>query len=150
MYDISRPHQLPKFGRCELAGGATVYPLRNKALARMIRQAFERLPRIVPGVELNRFNLFHAHLVAPDLLLFHAFEYPRDIGTNLGFCQQHSSVSSHHPNYRKRNVLHRLGSSFFHVVPCTSDDVACTVVAAHELGSFYFLPEFNEVFFAPL
>jgi hypothetical protein len=63
-------------------------------------------------VNLNRFDLFHAHmfLAAGGLgLLFHAAEYPQrgpDFPIDLGFCQRASSLPYSEEGMNWRNLLY--------------------------------------------
>jgi len=68
----------------------------------------------LPPVQLNRFDLFHAHLFLEHEtgeigLLFHAQEYPafseEDFPYCLGFCQEGSSVTYCPERMSQRNVL---------------------------------------------
>lgn len=55
---------------------------KNQVNNDFFQNIFHRIEKSFPEITLNRINLFHAHLIqTPDdfLLVFHAFEYPRDL-----------------------------------------------------------------------
>ena len=65
-------------------------------------------------IDLNRFDLFHAHLFRPHGhpglgLLFHAAEYPArspDFAVNLGYCQTNSTLAYTDVRMDRRNIIY--------------------------------------------
>jgi hypothetical protein len=164
-YDVVRVRPEPTFGPCHLADGRVLYALADGDTDARLQRAFRKACALVPGVELSRFNLFHAHVVLPAaasaadarvdrlVYLFHAFEYPADVGQSLGFCQRGSTLSVRHPNFRRRNLLlkHADATESLQILPCAGRG-ACTVYAEElglELGQVFFLPDWTNVWFQP-
>jgi hypothetical protein len=118
----------------------------GKMLEKKITSLFEDYIAMVPGVEISSFNLFHCHFIfsttkkSEIILLFHAFEYPKDSPTNLGYCQIGSNVSLHNPNYKKRNAICVLDidlldqNNQLQIINCPSNDQIFCTRYAEEFG----------------
>ncbi|KAL0033494.1 hypothetical protein WJX77_012129 [Trebouxia sp. C0004] len=104
---------------CSLAAQPTARRFLYPQLNRFLADVFEGIPTGtqssgLPKVELNRFDLFHAHLFytkkAQSLgLLFHSKEYPaydqQKFPINLGYCQQDSYLGYDETAMNLRNML---------------------------------------------
>eukprot|EP00892_Ulva_mutabilis_P001956 jgi/Ulvmu1/11761/UM008_0175.1 len=123
-----------------------------------IHQATARSPHI-PQVNLDRFDLFHAHLFLTKQhtlgLLFHAKEFPQESKSfpyNLGYCQRSSNLEE--ANMDWRNFLWHQGglagldlSEDSELLDCLVPDWLRPIRTTYEgdfgtpLGDFYFFPE---------
>jgi hypothetical protein len=119
-----------------------LYLLNNVTLENNVQNAFIKTRNLLNNNTLfNLHDLFHGHLIIPTiesnlemktcsiLFLIHAFEYPKDLGVSLGYCQSQSQVSIYNKDYNKRNLLFCLDDSTlpYLILPCKND--FCTVYA---------------------
>lgn len=132
MFDFSVPYPQIKVGNCSLSNDV-VYKFRasQKDIEAKIIGLFQRYVAKVPDVEISPYNLFHCHLIFSKsnslLFLFHAFEYPKDSPSDLGFCQAESNVSMHTRNFNKRNALYDWKTDIFTILDCCKDaSIFCT------------------------
>ncbi|ORZ39250.1 hypothetical protein BCR44DRAFT_1427518 [Catenaria anguillulae PL171] len=113
----------PKFGRCSLATSDPSTPLASRTLSKYFEDVFRTIGNTRrTGISLNRFDLFHAHMmvrrpcnqaqfkdVTTVALVFHSKEYPAVDETvfpyPLGFCQTGSNVTYTEQVMAKRNVV---------------------------------------------
>jgi hypothetical protein len=102
---LSDSFPFPSMGKCVLAKSSNVSTLLSKyqPIEQYFRSLFETIDLYHRGtnedIELNSFDLWHAHLVysLPFVgLLFHSKEYPKlskEFPYPLGFCQSGSNVT---------------------------------------------------------
>lgn len=115
-FDAASVRRFPKFGNCTLAEDVVrlADPKAEAALARILHAVPGAAQAAGCDVELNRFDLFHGHLVQlrPGLglgLLLHASEYPafdaEAFPVFLGYCQEGSPLRYNAERMRHRNIV---------------------------------------------
>jgi hypothetical protein len=162
LFDLQAPMAGITFGKCQLTA-SKIYPARQSSnFASVVIGLFEQFTKQVSDVKIDRYNLWHSHLILPNtpsadgamlerggssvdstvklLLLFHAFEYPRDGGANLGYCQVGSTISVRNPNFRRRNALCEISiakDGTTSVVSRGNDEAGITILPCPNDGSIY-------------
>ena len=150
IFDFNTQYPQVLFGKCQLSN-RQVYKFIKKELEAKIVSIFQKYVTQIDGVQISPYNLFHCHVIAAGqaeklVLLFHAFEYPADGGSNLGYCQVGSNVSMHAKNFKKRNVLYDMTTDEFKILTC--NDVYCTRYAEEfgtELGEIICVKQNEEL-----
>lgn len=133
-FDFNEIYPQIKDGKCQLSNGPVYKFHKNSEMECKILSLFDEYTKEVRGVEISSSNLFHCHFILPTdnnenvILLFHAFEYPKDSGP-LGYCQTNSHFSIHSPNYKKRNAIYQFGinQEKLQILSCPTDQgIYCT------------------------
>ena len=123
LIELTKPKKIKKDLISWASGAKSPRVFKDEKLSSLFQNLFFKIKEFFSDIDLNRLNLFHAHLVYDDrvwggdiLLIFHAFEYPIDLEIKKNSIAMALDISldsflTGTPSFNSRNLIWSLRSN---------------------------------------